>query len=193
MEHFGSNVLVDGSMVVVADNYHGSDFQGAAFVYSYDSSTIPPAWNLIQTITNDGCDGNLGFSISFSDDGGLLLGCPDKSPGGAVYYYNNEGEAFVEQQSIMPKDTVTKFGYEIASSGHYLAVGTADKVDAKVYIYVLDDDNVWKEVTQIHSPANNQTNFGRDIVMSGHHVLATTWENTYLHELGCREWNGERV
>ena len=62
-----------------------------------------------------------------------------------------------------------------------------DVMDAKVFVYALHESKFKRVAVIDDRHTNNQTHFGRDILFSGDHILATTWENTYFYLLECKD------
>ena len=147
-----------------------------------------------DTITNGDCGGRLGESIKITNVNSLVIGCPeDDGKAGSVYYYtqSDAGDQYVFQQTIKPHKEVEEvaadeFGGKLALDENYMAVGTYEVLNGKVYIFTLHDD-VWKEVAKIDSPFNDHTYFGYDIKLSGDNILISYWGNIYSYQLNCSD------
>lgn len=187
---FGHAVDVKGNVVVVADNLYGSEGKGAVFVYQYSSDLLQ--WGLIDIISNHSCVGKFGDSLEITNGINLVIGCPlDDEKNGAVYYYKRkEGDGrYSFRQKITPQDEKgvddIKFGGHLAVDGKFMAVGTSEELNGKVYLFTLDEDDIWKQVAKIPAPPSNHTYFGDSIKLSEDNLLISDWGNAYAYKLLC--------
>jgi hypothetical protein len=189
-EEFGNVVSVKGNTIVVGDENHGNMNSGAAYVYQYDPDTT--SWlQAGSPITNDECESYFGTAVAIMENGNLLISCPrDNYRRGAVFYYTRSTESdyeYVMQQKIVSADGKSddEFGgsYKtIAVDGNTMAIGTGSR--ERVYIFHLQDDDVWNEVSYIDEPAGfNVVQFGSNLAMSGNKLLIRSSGNAYFYEL----------
>ena len=135
-----------------------------------------------------GTTDNFGYSLD-SIPGYLAVGAPvtqgsfvdsqNYEVGGAVYIFTGSESGFGEYgqyQKISPTSFQQgmMFGYSVAMSGSYLAVGarsaTAGEVRqaGAVFIYKKNDSNIYKAVQEIRSPVIIEDHyFGSSVRMSG--------------------------
>lgn len=198
VQNFGSSVLVKNNLILVADDHYGNASKGAVFVYEKVDSLSDP-WQLLVNstlLTNEDCDGRFGASLAFTNNGGLLIGCPlDYDARGAVYYYqkSDDGMQYALKQKITAKNgkSLEKFGgnnhhLAVNSNGDFVAVGTYDDssgLNEVVYIFAKVNDT-WGEIAKIDAP-DDSSYFGSDIVIFGDRLLIASWENTYSYMLTC--------
>jgi hypothetical protein len=166
--HFGSSVAVKEDVVAVADALYGDAYQGAAYVYKYDS--LSSSWIPFKDkpITNDDCAQLFGSALELMDDKGLMIGCyvQENHFTGAVYSYSLSvgGDQYEPQQSIAPPGaTADDFSEidQIAVDGNMMLVQGAAS-GGNVYVFVRDN-YTWRAVEQIEAPLRS-TLFGYSIV-----------------------------
>lgn len=189
-EEFGNVVSVKGNIIVVGDENHGNLNSGAAYVYQYDPDIT--SWLQVGSpITNDECElGYFGTAVAIMENGNLLISCHrDNDRRGAVFYYtrSTESDEYVLQQKIVAADGKSddEFGglYKtIAVDGNTMAIGTGSR--ERVYIFHLQDDDVWNEASYLDEPAGfNVVQFGSNLAMSGNKLLIRSSGNAYFYEL----------
>ena len=190
IKEFGHEVIMRGNIVAVADNLYGGKAKGAVFVYRYSSDLLQ--WGLIDIIINHGCVGKFGDSLDITNGTDLVIGCPlDDGKNGAVYFYKQkDGDGkYSFRQKITPQDgegfAHIEFGRHLAVDRKFMAVGTNEKLNGKVYLFTLDDDDVWKQVAKIPTPSSNHTRFGRSIRLAEDNLLISHRENVYAYKLLC--------
>ena len=188
---FGEEVAVKGDLIAIGDPkfgqngaewiQHGSKSErGAVFVYSsYESEAYT------SRIQNTECKRWFGSKVVFTDEGDLLVSCPDP---GAVYYYtqsdDDEKGVFNPPQKIRPSEEEPDdgFGQSIAVDGNVMAVGTNKESFGKVYLFTLSDDDTWIELSAIDSPMGSK-HFGKSVALSGNTLVVSSSNNAYSYSL----------
>ena len=126
---FGWSVALSGTTALVGA-YTKNDYQGAAYVFTFNGST----WIQQQKLTgNDGAAGDgFGYSVALSGTT-ALVGAYQKTIGsnlyqGAVYVFRFNGSTWTQQQELSANDGVMyyEFGTSVALSGNMALVGAAD-------------------------------------------------------------------
>jgi hypothetical protein len=184
LHDFGQSVSVKGDLIAVGDAFYGGTYQGAVFVYEYDSES--KSWiQLTDPITNDDCDLFFGSVVKLTEDNVLMIGCyvGDEKSTGVVYSYSlsGEGDQYELQQAILPSEKGAKnFGEidRIAVDANFMLV-TAN-LNQQVFLFAREN-NLWKEVAVIYAPDSTDTNFGHSLALSGRTALVSSGENVYSY------------
>ncbi len=143
--NFGQSLALsqDGDTALIggpADSNDGSDFLGAAWVYTRSGSGD---FTEQQKITpGDEVDnGSVGLSVALSSDGETaLIGGPGDANEGAVWIYALKGDTWTEQQKTLPNDEIGSFntfgqGVGLSSDGSVAVIGG--------HSYPSEDGAVW--------------------------------------------------
>eukprot|EP00581_Thalassiosira_minuscula_P000525 CAMPEP_0183747294 /NCGR_PEP_ID=MMETSP0737-20130205/67186_1 /TAXON_ID=385413 /ORGANISM="Thalassiosira miniscula, Strain CCMP1093" /LENGTH=781 /DNA_ID=CAMNT_0025983003 /DNA_START=219 /DNA_END=2564 /DNA_ORIENTATION=+ len=197
---FGASVSIEGSIVAVGDYlYNGrKSSKGAVFLYrqraigtgdsvsySWYRLGYDPSQLINDPLMNEDCNGWFGSSISFTSDGGLMVGCPKN---GALYYYVlTDTEEYVLQQKITPSSD-RGFQYQLRERGQMavdgitMIVGTrSPSNEGRVYVFSLTN-GVWTAVANIDESLDSRY-FGSHLSLSGNNILISSKRNVYLYTL----------
>ena len=171
---YGSNVAIDGSVLVVGcpDEDTAGTNAGAAFVYTSSSAT---GWDFVQGILHTVADGvsnvegsKLGSSVDV-DSGNIIVGAPyyDALSGtyagmdGVAYLYTSGSIGWSRSKTIGPDDQGGHYdpnlGTGVSVSGNVLMVGSLNEDGGEsssgvAYIY---------EASTTQSTAETEPNFAR--------------------------------
>ena len=190
-DHFGQSVAMssDGTKVIVGAHNEdtGSSDSGAAFIYTYDSSSS--TWGSEVRVKASDAESNDYFGTSVAMDSAgttVIVGAPDEDTGyatsGAAYIYTYNGSTWSQQQKIQATSTTAigdkRFGHsvDVSGDGKKFIVGaywedTSGSDAGSAYIYTYDDSS-WGNLSssEVHlanpdaTPASDQ--FGWSVAMS---------------------------
>jgi hypothetical protein len=119
------SVSDDGTTAIIAayTDTDPDDDRGVGSAYVFERSGN--SWDRVETLTVDDADqaSDLGVSVAVSGDGmTAVIGSPSNDPTGqrtsAVYIFERSGNAWSQQQQLVPDDSAEKsaFGREVAVS-----------------------------------------------------------------------------
>ena len=156
----------------------GSNGEGHAFLYKYDSSSASPAWEMQGSIlqgepTLSMTAENFGNAVALSKSLTAVIGAPqhdfqgtaagrvytyqyDVQPGGSVVARN-----MVPNEAIIGQTANSRFGEDVAitDNGNYMAVGEPGISSFAIFNF---DGNAWLKVFQ-HSMSTQYTDFGSSV------------------------------
>ena len=189
-KYFGRFVAIKGNRIAVGDRAYDtrprSELKlaklppmGAFWVYEHNTSTGD--WTEPNPVTtNYGCDGWFGASLAFTDNLGLLVGCPrEDKKAGAVYYYEPSNAGYVLRQKMVASGLGKGVGSadKVSVHGSVMTVGT----DKGVHLF-LRVNNTWVNKAEIVPPEESD-GFGNGVAMSGNQVIVSSDSNVYFYEL----------
>ena len=176
---FGASVAISGEYAVVgASNGSGGGLirEGLAFVYRQTDN----GWELDQTLRASDFQNTDGFgrSVAISGDT-IFIGAFGEDGGdgdplanaGAVYVYQHNGNAWLEQQILRASDigSSARFGYSVAASNDTLIVGAIGVGGNRGAAYVFGRSaGVWVEQAILTDPAGEAgDSFGISVDIDG--------------------------
>ncbi|MEN8162870.1 MAG: hypothetical protein ABFS37_01970 [Acidobacteriota bacterium] len=135
-DKFGGAVDISGDTMVVGA-YNGStsaiDYSGRAYIYIRISTISGPVWELQQILEpSDAATGQrFGESVTIEGDT-VMVGSPERSGGGGVYYFSRAGSVWSEDAILEATglEAGDDFGFDVCLSGDLLAVGATGDDDA---------------------------------------------------------------
>ncbi len=196
---FGWSVAISGDYAIVGayredEDVSGGNTQsesGSAYIFKKNGGT----WSLIQKIAaSDRSAGDFfGSSVSISGDYAVVgafnededaSGGNTKSNAGSAYIFKNNGGTWTQVQKIVNSDRNFNdhFGYSVAISGDYIAVGAVWEDEdvsgmnplgfaGSAYIF-KNNAGTWTEVQKIVSSDRAvQDYFGQSIAISGDYII----------------------
>src|SRR3990172_1662708 len=170
---FGSGVTIDGDTAVMGAplaKIGKKTEQGAAYVFERDAGGV---WRQVKKLTaSDGAmDDNFGASVSASGDWAIVgikvsnPNNPDSGKQGKAYVFKRDQNGVWSQKQILSASDGKlndEFGEEVVISGSRFVVRahTADVGSnigqGAVYVFELDANGTWNQVTKLFSPVPNQ-------------------------------------
>jgi len=199
-EHrFGHGVAISGEFALVSaltDNTGNGVASGSVRVFQ----SVSGEWQEIQTLAGAHPFENFGDAVAISGDWALIGASShdvdDLNAVGAAYFYEWDGTAWVNRQTILP-DPIEEnfhFGWHVAMADD-VAVVTAwnsDTDNEAVFIY-RRDGSTWEEEAAFHDTGTPLGGFGQSVAISEDFVLAgDDWNNVVavFHRAGG-EWEQE--
>src|SRR3990170_664532 len=170
---FGSGVSIDGDIAVMGAplaKIGKKTEQGAAYVFEREAGGV---WRQVKKLTaSDGVmNDNFGASVSVSGDWAIVgikvsnPNNPDSGKQGKAYVFKRDQNGVWSQKQILTASDGKlndEFGEEVVISGSRLVVRahTADVGSnigqGAVYVFELDANGTWNQVTKLFSPVPNQ-------------------------------------
>ena len=186
---FGNSVAVSGNYVVVGSYYDATATTGTNSAYVYDLSSMTPT-TPFATLNNPGpTSDRYGNSVAVSGKY-IVVGAYQNDTGAS-----NAGSAYVyDLGSITPTAPIAiltnpspansdYFGYSVAVSGNFIAVGTP--YDGTVvpnagstYVYESSSPTVTTPIATLNNPtAATLDLFGWSVAVSGKYVVVGAYED----------------
>ena len=172
--HFGENVAIGENMVAVKSG------DSKVFLFEYDPTLA--MWKELQDgfIHHSDHTGNdFGASLAFTDDNGLIVGCPGEN---ALYYYGLSNGKYILIQKITSLDGGPDdfFGDDISVSGNTMVVGApgAGK-NGRAYVFTRTMDT-WNEAANIRSPFR-EASFGYSVALSESSMIISSENGAYFY------------
>ncbi len=195
---FGYSVAIDGDYIVVGaygdEGSTGTIGTGEAYVYKKDQGGADN-WGLIKTLNSDNEDDGDTFGNSVAIDGNYIVvgartdhGTADAigSAGEAYVYKKDQGGVdnwgLIKILNSDNEDTGDQFGWSVAISGDYIAVGAFvddGSIDAiidagEVYVFKKDQGGVdnWGLIKILNSDNEDTADqFGYSVAISGDYIV----------------------
>jgi hypothetical protein len=180
-DQFGRSVAVSGNYIVVGAP-EADTTDGAAYLFRYDGDS----WGIPSALSGSNgrldCpfynDGYAGWSVDIDGDY-IAVGAPLASGAGIVYiFYRNQGSSnsWNNQANLTSGDPANQYGYRVAISGSYVAIGAPDD-DADnsgaVYFHRRSGTSSWaavpEKIKQVTPVADNR--FGESLDIYGTTLL----------------------
>jgi hypothetical protein len=189
VQAFGQTVTVKGDFIAVGDPIYGDAYQGAVYIYQYDSASN--SWDQLAdaSITNEDCTQFFGSVAEFTEDNQLVIGCyvgAENPAGGVVFSYSPSGERgqYEVQQAVVPSSGVENFNEidQMAVNGNFMLVTAF--LNEHVFLFARDENNVWKEVQELSAPGSStelesELDYGYTVALFGRTALVSSRENVY--------------
>jgi hypothetical protein len=190
-DYFGNSVAIDGDYVVVGamgednEDANASFDCGALYVFKKDASDNYT--QIAKLVANDGeYYDHLGWVVDISGDY-IVTGADNAmNLAGSAYVFKNDGsDNYTQVQKLTASDATTAdyFGYSVAISGEYIAVGAfyehALDINNAGSAYIFKKDagvDTFSEVAKLHAEdAQDGDLFGRSIDIDGSYVVVGAW------------------
>ena len=182
-DEFGSDVSVDGDLVVVgavADDDAGPN-SGSAYVFRRQGTN----WVEEAKLTaSDGASGdNFGISVSTSGDFIAVGARNDDDMGndsGSVYVFRRDKDTWIQDAKLHASDgeASAKFGSTVAIQGDTIVVGAylhGFNNPGSAYVFRRVGDAWIEEASLVPSDLGPNDNFGFSVAISGDTVLVGSW------------------
>jgi hypothetical protein len=173
---FGQSVAVFSLDAFGLGDHNAIVFVGSTgAVYQYMvtfSQSSPPIPATIQGPTgepftaSDATGLDYGHALAVTADR-LFISAPAISGGttpGGVYVYRFQGGSWSREQKIVPAAPDSRFGWSLAASGTWLAVGNGESAAT---LFSTTAGGVWAERQTLSTPSPADHWFGRSIAISG--------------------------
>ncbi len=171
--YFGSDVSVDGDVLLVGAFGSDTDEGGAAYVFRYDGSS----WVEEQKINASDMSGGDEFGISVALEGNTaVVGANGGiSSTGAAYVFRYDGSTWSEEQKLTALDGANgdSFGEAVTLEGSVALIGAPEDNNNRGAAYVFrHDGSSWSEEQKL-TVSELQTNdfFGSAVVLNGGRAL----------------------
>lgn len=204
-DYFGSAVAISGDLIIVGAHLKYEDNEtigesGAAYIFQKDLGGVDNWGEVTKIIPADRAESDyFGISVDISDDYAIVGAYYEDEDASGANTMNRAGSAYVFKKDeggtdnwgeltklvAGDRDEDDQFGYSVAISGDYIAVGARqdehDETGANpltlagsAYLFQKDQggtDN-WGEVKKlIASDRSTNSYFGWSIAMSGNNIL----------------------
>jgi len=194
---FGSAVAIFGQYIVVSNPTANIAGERSGVAYLFKLKRNGTDWMQLATILppDIGAYDYFGESVAITETD-LVIGAPrDDDLGynaGAVYVYERNGFSWKQKQKLTASDGSygEDFGYSVAISGDYLAIGAPWKDNVvtnagAVYIFKRKD-NIWSEQAKLVAEYGYPDDlFGYAVAISGYYVLVgVPFSNPYCENSG---------
>ena len=191
---FGSAVSISGDYAIV-----GHERESRAYVFHRTGTNAWDSGAMLWTYDTE-ADDYFGRSVAISGDYAIVGAYGED--GGAANLLNDAGAAYIfhrtgvnswdQVSKIMPHDgnAGDNFGYSVAISGDYAAVGAnhKDNGTGAAYVFHRLDENFWDEGPKIFAPdAQEGDLFGWSIGITDKYVIV----GAYLEDCGWDTNDGE--
>ena len=193
MDYFGTTVSISGSTMILSAHAQDSDTSGGAMlldagsIYVFEKNDSGDWEQDIKLVPSDRASGD-GFGQSLSVDGNyIVVGASGKNMGtGSAYFYEkNDDGNWIAKNQVISSDIVLmdNFGYSVAISGEYAAVGAYNSnldvsgVNSKdnagaVYIFKRGADGNWAQVQKlVASDRLAGASFGNAVSIDNHQLI----------------------
>ena len=184
-DQFGHRAAMSGDYAIVgayAEDDAGGNSSGKAYIFNVTTGA------LVHTLSNPNAAGNssFGFSVAISGNTAIVGAYGASSYSGKAYIYNVTTGALLRTLDN-PNDYGTsggdRFGYSVAISGNYAAVGAYAEDDAggtssgKAYIYNVSTGALLETLDNpnAYGTSANDT-FGFSVAMSGNIVIVGAYD-----------------
>ena len=206
-DHFGYAVDIDGDYAIIGaygDDDQGS-MSGSAYIFKRKGDTWVQQNKLVDVLGNR--NDYFGFSVSISGDYAIIGAYRDDDKGdnsGAALVFKNQNDTWVKQTRLVANDGKTNdyFGYDVAISGEYAAIGAYRNDDissnmGSVYIYQLEKGN-WifkKKIVPSDGSSSDYFGFSLDLIDTrliigayGDDEKGSSSGSAYLYALNQGKW-----
>ena len=125
-DHFGQDVAVDGSHIVIGARFddQAANNAGAVYVFGHDGSTWTQEAKLLTT--GGAINDQLGFSVDISGDTVICGAHSRNASGGAAIVFQFDGFSWMQEAELAPSDGAAgdQFGESVSVSGNTAFVGS---------------------------------------------------------------------
>jgi len=181
-DHFGCDLSVSGSQIVIGAKEEDSDGLNAGAVYIFERNDFG-IWNQSEklTINNPEAGRELGTSVDISGNH-VAIGAPKSDLNGLDYgvvlVYSKIGNNWFEEQVLQPDSlhTFAGFGASVSISSNYLIAGApylnaSSPTEGEAYIF-RNDGTIWSLQSSLEaSDFEIEDYFGSSVSAFGHNVL----------------------
>ena len=213
-DDFGVSVAISGNtMVVGADQWYNATTTlnpGAAFVYTYDTSSASWVYRATLTAAKPTTGAFFGHSVAI-DGNTIVVGAPNdgtaRTNAGAAYVFTGSGNSWTQQNVLTASDALSgdKFGSSVSISGNTIVVGAYLHSGGEAYVF-YNDGSGWSASTVM---ANQQIltgglsdNFGKSVATDGttivvgaplHPVSGVTTGAAYVFTGSGTSWTQQTI
>ncbi len=167
-DYFGQSVAIDGNYAIVGA-YGDDNYTGSAYIFKKDAVG---EWSQVAKLTaSDRAEGDyFGYSVAISGNFAIVgayqededaTGDNTSNDAGSVYFFKNDGNdnwTQVQKKVASNRGPGDYFGYSVAISGEYAAIGAVGYHSYRGLTYILKKgpDDPWTEI-QIINASNDTT------------------------------------
>lgn len=170
---FGRDVAIDGHRIVVGAPFASND-AGAAYVFE----RTPTGWSPGTALDNPGT-GRFGLSVDV-DGSRIVVGAPRAGGGdrGAAYAYDLDSDGDVVNRTTLegPGAPRTNFGWEVATDGARVLVGTNQQSIGSAYVFEATRDGSYGERVGLTNPTDPKSLFGFALDIAGDQVVVGAFQ-----------------
>ena len=186
-DYFGTSVAINGDYVVVGAMGEDSDNSSASFdcgaLYVFKKDVLDNYTQIAKLVADDGASyDHLGWVLDMSGDYIVAGADNSMSFAGSVYVFKNDGlDNYTQVDKLTASDATPGdyFGYSVAISGGYVAVGAfyeePDSVINAGSAYIFKKDagaDTFSEVSKINADdLEENDHFGRSVDIDGEYVV----------------------